>query len=117
MQGQLYRENVKKNIVLKSLLARKAETSVKASSCRFKFFLQSSFPWIELGHNGRGRRFTWKYIEKKFVKIMIFKVKVGPNYGVQYYKGLYVIKIFFRTAMLNMWYDCEIILLQKGHNI
>lgn len=48
---------------------------------------------------------------------MIFKVKVGPNYGVQYYKGLYVIKIFFRTAMLNMWYDCEIILLQKGHNI
>lgn len=48
---------------------------------------------------------------------MIFMVKVGPNYGVQFYKGLYVIKIFFRTAMLNMWYDCEIILLQKGHNI
>lgn len=37
-----------------------------------------------------------------------------PTRGLEFERGLYVRKIFLRTAMLRMWYNYDITLLQKG---
>lgn len=70
MQGQIlqrnmYRENVKKNIVLKSLLARKAETSVKASSGGFKIFFIIFIPMNRVRPQWKGSTFYMEIYREK----------------------------------------------------
>lgn len=39
---------------------------------------------------------------------------LDPTRGLEFERGLYVRKIFLRTAMLRMWYNYDITLSQKG---